>query len=166
MRDERNDKRQVSMLTSTMINAPSCHLRQYLGWIRSQGATQECNLASTLDLHAGLDPNTQTYTKDLSYEISDTCGDSRCQFLRGGALQPEDVECSTLRHLCDVKGRFGLCDTGDEAMILQQFLLVAGGEHYPVLIPQASIRRGRRRPDFTCFVPVSAVGTHTSKRPR
>ncbi len=40
-------------------------------------------------------------------------------------------------------------------MILQQFLTVTGAEHFPMPVPQPSILKGKRRPDFICFVPLS-----------
>lgn len=40
-------------------------------------------------------------------------------------------------------------------MLLRRYLTVTGGEHYPILISQPSVFKGRRRPDFVCFVPYS-----------
>ena len=40
-------------------------------------------------------------------------------------------------------------------MILQQYLILTGGVHFPMLIPQASILKGKRRADFLCFVPLT-----------
>lgn len=40
-------------------------------------------------------------------------------------------------------------------MVLQQYLILTGEEQFPMLIPQPAILKGKRRPDFVCFVPVS-----------
>ncbi len=130
-------------------------LQQYLGWVKLKGAESHCEPAPHATVNARFDRHKQVYTKKLEYEITDTCADTACQFLRANCLKPEQVNCSLLRFLCDVKGPYGLCDTGDEAMILQQYLLVTGGEHFPMLIPQPSVLKGKKRPDFICFVPVT-----------
>jgi hypothetical protein len=57
--------------------------------------------------------------------------------------------------LCNTQGAHGLCETWDEAMILRRYLCLNGGQHYPMLIPQPSILKGKKRPDFLCFVPLS-----------
>jgi hypothetical protein len=61
--------------------------------------------------------------------------------------------------LCDVAslgpGTFGMCQTKDEANILRNYLLLSGGYHSPMLIPQPSILLGQKRPDFLCYVPIS-----------
>jgi hypothetical protein len=38
---------------------------------------------------------------------------------------------------------------------LKRYLSLNGGQHYPMLIPQPSLLKGMKRPDFLCFVPLS-----------
>ena len=45
-------------------------------------------------------------------------------------------------------------------MLLQQYLLLSGDEEFPMLVPQPSIRKGARRPDFVAFVPVTKFQYH------
>jgi hypothetical protein len=130
-------------------------LHQYLGWVKLKGADSLCEPASNATVSAKFDRHKQAYTKELEYEITDNCADTVCQFLRANSLKPEQEKCSLLRLLCHKGGAYGLCETGDEAMILQQYLLVTGDEHFPMLIPQPSVLKGKKRPDFICFVPVT-----------
>ncbi len=130
-------------------------LQQYLGWVKLAGAESYCDAASNATVNAKFDRHKQVYTSELEYKIGDTCADTICQFLGSDCVKPEEVRCSMIRMLCDTKGRYGLCQTGDEAMILQQFLLITGDEHFPMLIPQPSVLKGKKRPDFICFVPVT-----------
>ena len=130
-------------------------LQQYLGWLKLSGAESLCEPAPNVTVNARFDRHRQVYTKELEYQIADTCGNAACQFLRANCLKPEQVTCALVRLLCDVKGAYGLCETGDEAMILQQYLLVTGGEHFPMLIPQPAVLKGKKRPDFICFVPAT-----------
>ena len=79
-----------------------------------------------------------------------------CQFLAERVLKPaESIDCLAIRTLCDKDKSFGLCQTGDEAMLLQNYLLLTGGDHFPMLVPQPSILHGKRRPDFVCFMPIT-----------
>jgi hypothetical protein len=135
-------------------------LQQYVGWLKLSGAESVCEPASNATVHAKFDRYKQVYTNELECEIEDICADGACHFLGDSCLKPEQVCCSVVRLLCDVKGDGGLCDTGDEAMILQQYLLVTGGKHYPMLIPQPSVLKGKKRPDFICFVPISKFQYH------
>jgi hypothetical protein len=134
--------------------------QQYLGWLKLSGAEDLCEPSPNVSVNAKFDHHRQLYTHETEYEITDTCADATCQFLRAGCLKPEQVSCTLVRLLCDVKGTFGMCQTGDEAMILQWFLLMTGDEHFPMLIPQPSVLKGKRRPDFMCFVPVTKFQYH------
>lgn len=129
-------------------------LQQYIEWIRSSNGST-CKLSSEITVSPSFDPEKQIYTSSLDYRIYDSCNYSVCQFLQSNTIKPENIKCSIIEMLCDTKGAYGLCQTGDEAMILQQYLILTGAEHFPMLIPQASILKGKRRPDFICFVPVS-----------
>ena len=129
-------------------------LRQYAEWMQLKG-TETCNLQSSAAVSATFDPATQRYTNQPTYELQDTCSDAPCQFLRSRSLQPDEIDCPTIKALCDTKGTYGLCQTGDEAMLLQWYLIITGAEHFPMLIPQASILKGKRRADFLCFIPLS-----------
>ncbi len=135
-------------------------LKQYRAWLTLKADGPLCSLESDVSIRAKFDPATQRYTDKIETTISDTCNGLPCQFLARRALQPEQVECTILRTLCDTKGRFALCQTGDEAMLLQQYVLLTGDQHFPMLIPQVSILRGARRADFLCFVPVSRFQYH------
>jgi hypothetical protein len=135
-------------------------LQQYLAWLKLSGNESPCEPTSDLVVNAKFDRRRQVYTKELEYQIEDTCAGKACQFLRANCLKPEPPTCALVRLLCDVKGRYGLCQTGDEAMILQHYLLLTGGEHFPMLIPQPAVLEGKKRPDFICFVPVTKFQYH------
>ncbi|MCF7669778.1 MAG: hypothetical protein K9N48_08395 [Verrucomicrobia bacterium] len=120
-----------------------------------QGVDPPCQLRSQVLAGAAFDPKAQEYTKAIEYQIADRCGDGDCAFLRQQAISPVDLACEVGRLLCDTRGRYGLCQTGDEAVLLRRYLTITGAEHYPMLIPQPSIFKGRRRPDFLCFAPYS-----------
>lgn len=128
-------------------------LRQYVDWLKLGGA-DTCPVESSVTVSSRFDVATQQYTKELIYELSDSCSNAPCQFLQSRSLQPDEINCLIIKALCDTKGEHGLCQTGDEAMILQWFLIITGAEHFPMLIPQASILKGKRRPDFVCFIPL------------
>jgi len=133
-------------------------LSQYMAWVKLSGGLETCDWSAHATVFRRFDSESQSYSECLEYEIGDECAGRPCQFLRAQVLKPpkpEEVTCSAIRLLCDVKGSFGLCQTGDEAMILQCYLLLTGGEHFPMLVPQASILGGKRRPDFVCFVPLT-----------
>jgi hypothetical protein len=135
-------------------------LQQYSGWLKLAGAESFCEPESNAAVNAKFDQHKQTYSNEVEYEIADSCEGVNCQFLGSSCLKPEKVRCSLVRMLCDVKGPYGLCETGDEAMILQQYLLLTGGEHFPMLVPQPSILKGKKRPDFICFVPITKFQYH------
>lgn len=130
-------------------------LQQYLAWLRDGGVNLVCNWQPSVIVESRFDTARQEYTGDLDYEIEETCNGSICQFLREQAIKPIDVQCPVIELLCDVNGKWGLCQTGDEAWILKWFLIFTGSVHFPMLIPQSSILSGKRRPDFLCFVPVT-----------
>ena len=130
-------------------------LRQYRAWLALKSDCPICALESDVSVRAKFDPEIQRYSAEIETTISDICAGAPCQFLARKALQHEEVQCTALRALCDTRGKFGLCQTGDEAMLLQQYVVLTGDEHFPMLIPQVSILRGARRADFLCFVPVS-----------
>jgi len=135
-------------------------LKQYIDWLTLSGVEPRCTLSSTVTTAAKFDPVTQQYIDEIEYTITDDCENAECQFLQHSTLKPEEVACPIMRMLCDVRGPYGLCDTGDEAMILQQFLTLTGERHFPMLVPQASILRGKRRADFVCFVPLTKFQYH------
>ena len=97
-----------------------------------------------------------------SLRIEDKCSGSVCQFLQAEVIKPVESTCLVIKELCQIQGRsrFGLCQTGDEAQILRWYLLLTGGIHCPMLIPQASIFSGERRPDFLCYLPISRFQYH------
>ena len=130
-------------------------LRQYADWLVMQGVDPPCLLRSQVLARAAFDSKTQEYTEAIEYQIADRCGERDCAFLRQQAISPVELECEVGRLLCDTHGEYGLCQTGDEAMLLTRYLTITGAEHYPMLIPQPSIFKGRRRPDFLCFIPYS-----------
>jgi hypothetical protein len=135
-------------------------LRQYLDWVKLSGLGAPCSLNSCLTAFAPFDVVTQQYDNAVIYQVADLCDGRPCQFLRNETMKPTDVNCDTIWLLCDVRGTYGLCETGDEAMFLQQYLLLSGDEHFPMLIPQPSILKGARRPDFVAFVPVTKFQYH------
>lgn len=135
-------------------------LHQYLTWIRASSSETFCALAPSVSFSAGFDRSKQEYVDSVDYTISDRCDGTLCQFLRCEGLKPEEPRCTVLKLLCDIRGQFGLCETGDEAMILQQYLLITGSEQFPMLIPQVSLLQGKRRADFVAFVPVSRYQYH------
>lgn len=129
-------------------------LRQYIFWLKLSGGNV-CKLSSEITVSPSFDSEKQVYTRSIDYKIYDSCNSNDCQFLQSKTIKPEDIKCSVIDMLCDTKAKYGLCQTGDEAMILQQYLILTGAEHFPMLLPQASILKGKRRPDFICFVPVT-----------
>ncbi len=134
-------------------------LRQYISWVNSNGG-KICNLSTNVTVSPSFDAERQIYTRVINYKIYDSCSSADCQFLQSQTIKPAEVKCSAIELICDTKGKYGLCQTGDEAMILQQYLLLTGAEHFPMLLPQASILKGKRRPDFICFVPVTKFQYH------
>jgi hypothetical protein len=133
-------------------------LRQYLDWLALSDADSVCEFKPTATRFKKFDPATQRYTGEIDYELEDQCNGLPCRFLRAGTLKPlkdDEVRCPVLKLLCSIKKPFGLCETGDEANILRNYLLISGGEHFPMLIPQPSILSGEKRPDFLCFVPIT-----------
>ena len=129
-------------------------LRQYMDWLNAAGQSS-CTWSSTASVFPKFDPGRQQYSKEIDCEVADICNGVPCQFLHSRLQKPEKPACSIIALLCDTKGSFGPCQTGDEAMLLQWFLLLTGSSHWPMLIPQPSILSGKRRPDFVCFVPIS-----------
>jgi hypothetical protein len=137
-------------------------LRQYLDWLMMKTRDPGCSWFSRVFVSSKFNNSTQKYTTSLEYDISDSCQlpCSYCQFLQAKTVKPEAVFCSIMMLLCDVKGKFGLCQTGDEAMLLQQYLLLTDNVHYPMLIPQPSLLTGKRRPDFISFIPITKYQYH------
>jgi hypothetical protein len=135
-------------------------LHQYLAWVRASSSETFCSWAYDISFSAAFDRSRQEYVEDLEYTISDRCNERLCQVLRSEGLKPQEPYCTVLKLLCDVRGQFGLCETGDEAMILQHYLLITGVEQFPMLIPQVSLLEGKRRADFVAFVPVSRYQYH------
>lgn len=130
-------------------------LRQYIDWVKLSGSTDVCDWSPNVTVSAKFDLKTQQYTKALDYRIQDNCAGSSCQFLAAEAVKPEVTRCQVIELLCDLEGTFGLCETYDEAKILENYLKLTGSDHFPMLIPQVSILSGKRRPDFICFIPLS-----------
>ena len=85
-------------------------LRQYIDWLKLDGANTY-SLQSSVTVSAKYNAATQEYTSELTYELSDACSDTPCQFLQSRALQPNEIGCTTIKALCDTKGKHGLCQT-------------------------------------------------------
>ena len=130
-------------------------LRQYIDWLLLQREVSGCTLTSHFTAGATFDPESQAYTANLDYLISDVCDSRPCEFLQTNSVKPVDVNCTVVAALCDIRGPHGLCQTGDEAMILKRYLALNGGQHFPMLLPQPTLLKGQKRPDFVCFVPLS-----------
>ncbi len=130
-------------------------LQQYINWVRLSEAANVCKWSPSATVSAKFDLKTQQYTKTLDYRIQDNCAGSSCQFLAADAVKPEVTRCQVIELLCNPKGAFGLCETYDEAKILENYIKLTGSDHFPMLIPQVSILSGKRRPDFICFIPLS-----------
>jgi hypothetical protein len=131
-------------------------LRQYLDWLVVCGVDPVCDFRPIATRSKKFDPLTQRYTNEIDYELADHCSEFRCRFLREETLKPlryDQVACSTIDRLCGNGASFGLCQTGYEAKILRNYLLISGGDHFPMLIPQPSILSGQKRPDFLCLFP-------------
>jgi hypothetical protein len=130
-------------------------LRQYSEWLQIHVHNAVCGSRTSINIFQEFDEEQQQYIESQNYEVADQCDHKPCQFLTQKALKPEPIECSVINALCDIKGPYGLCQTGDEAMILQNYLTLTGGEHFPMLIPQPSILLGKKRPDFIVYVPIT-----------
>jgi hypothetical protein len=133
-------------------------LRQYVDWLKIAGFDVPCDFIPAASCFKRFSVESQQYTTEVDYELVDDCSDSPCRFLRTKSLKPvrqDDLNCWVLNYLCDVKAAHALCQTPDEAQILQNYVTLTGDEHFPMLIPQPSILSGRRRPDFLCFVPIT-----------
>lgn len=132
-------------------------LAQYQKWLRESGLDVICQHKSSTLQPAKFDPQIQRYIVEREVRIEDKCDGIICQFLQAEVTKPVDLACLAIRELCQIqsRSRFGLCQTGDEAQILMWYLLLTGGAHCPMLIPQPSIFSGERRPDFLCYLPIS-----------
>ena len=133
-------------------------LRQYLDWSILHGADPVCDFRPIATRFKKFDSVTQLYTNEIDYELVDQCSGFPCRFLRAETLKPlrdDEVACSVINRLCSTGESFRLCQTRDEAKILRKYLLISGGDHFPMMIPQPSILSGQRRADFLCFVPIT-----------
>ncbi len=133
-------------------------LRQYLDWLLLRGVDAVCDFHPSATCFKKFDPDTQRYTDDIAYELVDDCKGSPCQFLRTETVKPlrdNEIVCDCIKLLCATQPPYGLCQTNDEANILRNYLLISGGDHFPMLIPQPSILSGAKRPDFLCFIPIT-----------
>ena len=133
-------------------------LRQYVDWLVLKNVDHACHLASSASCFKRFDTNLQRYTDEIDYELIDQCDDGACQFLRTETLKPitdDQIHCSTLQMLLRTQTPYGLCQTKDESNILRNYLLISGGDHFPMMIPQPSILSGQKRPDFICFIPLT-----------
>lgn len=134
-------------------------LRQYLEWLVFCGVDTACEFQPTATCFKKFDAETQRYTDEIDYELVDDCnGSSTCQFLRTETVKPlceNEIVCASIKLLCTKQPPYGLCQTNDEANILRNYLLISGGDHFPMLIPQPSILSGAKRPDFLCFIPIT-----------
>lgn len=133
-------------------------LRQYIDWLVLNDADCNCQFNSSTSCFKRFDSDLQRYTDEIDYELIDQCNDGACQFLRTETLKfvPDDqIHCSALQLLCGTQTSFRLCETKDESNILRNYLLISGGDHFPMLIPQPSILSGQKRPDFICFIPLT-----------
>ena len=147
-------------------------LTQYQAWLWQGGSESTCQRESSVLRTAKFDLQTQKYTAECQVRIEDKCAGLACQFLQAEVIKPVDSTCLVIQELCQIqrRSRFGLCQTGDEAQILKWYLLLTGGIHCPMLIPQPSVFSGERRPDFLCYIPVSRRpadrGWRSSRGPR
>jgi hypothetical protein len=110
--------------------------------MKLQAGDKMCELEASATCYKRFDPELQRYTDEIDYELVDNCNSTLCQFLRTETLKPlsaDEVNCSVLKQLYNIQSRYSLCETGDEAQILWNYLLVTGAEHFPMLIPQASV---------------------------
>jgi hypothetical protein len=122
-------------------------LRQYIDWLKLKGIEPICEITSSATCFKKFDPDSQAFTDEIDYELVDYCDGDPCQFLRTETLKymPEDeLYCTVLKELCDIKGPYNLCQTRDEAQILRNFLPLTGSDHFPMLIPQPSLLSGGR----------------------
>jgi hypothetical protein len=129
-----------------------------MDWLITSGREPRCDFAPSASCSKRFDLALQQYSDEVDCEIVDECGTDPCRFLRSETLKPvasNDIKCPVLTELCNTRGDYGLCQTGDEAQLLQNYIVLTGGDHYPMLIPQASILSGVRRADFLCFVPIT-----------
>jgi hypothetical protein len=102
-------------------------LRQYLDWLNLRGADPSCAFRPSATRFKKFDLVTQLYTNEIDYELVDHCSGSPCQFLRTETLKPlrdDEMTCPTINRLCSTKDSFRLCETGDEANILRDYLLI------------------------------------------
>lgn len=139
-------------------------LRQFLDWLTLRGVEAICDLYPSASCFKKFDLEIQRYTDEVDYELVDQCNGSPCQFLRTETLKPlsdNELICTTIKLLCSAGQSYSFCDTKDEAQILRNYLLLTGGDHFPMLIPQPSILSGRKRPDFFCFVPITKFQYHS-----
>ncbi len=139
-------------------------LRQYLDWITLHCIDSQCDFHPSTTCFKKFDPAIQQYTNEIEYELVDQCNASSCQFLRTETLKPLSdgaLSCTALKLLCSTGQSYSFCDTKDEANILRNYLLLTGGDHFPMLVPQPSILSGRKRPDFLCFVPITKFQYHS-----
>lgn len=139
-------------------------LRQYLDWLTLRGVAALCGFFPSATCFKKFEPEIQHYTDEIDYELVDQCNGSPCQFLRTETLRPlsdSELACTTLKLLCSTDQSYSFCDTKDEGQILRNYLLLSGGDHFPMLIPQPSILSGRKRPDFLCFVPITKFQYHS-----
>jgi len=134
-------------------------LRQYIEWLKLGRLEHICDFQPSATCFKRYDTERQCYTDEIDYELVDECNGRACQFLRTETVKPirdDELWCVALKNLCSVGKPESFCDTNDEAQLLRNFLLLTGGDHFPMLIPQASILSGQKRPDFLCFVPITA----------
>lgn len=137
-------------------------LSQYQKLLQQGGLEATCHQEPSTLRPTRFDPQTQRYVAEREVRIEDKCSGSVCQFLQAEVFKPVESTCLVIKELCQIqsRSRFGLCQTGDEAQILGWYLLLTGGIHCPMLIPQASIFSGERRPDFLCYLPISRFQYH------
>lgn len=136
-------------------------LVQYLAWLKAGAFQSLCSFSSTATVAPKFDMNKQQFAAEIECDFADRCNGHSCHFLTERALKPsESIDCLAIKTLCDKDEASGLCQTGDEAMLLQHYLLLTGGDHFPMLVPQPSILHGKRRPDFVCFVPITKFQYH------
>ena len=84
-------------------------LRQYIDWLLPQREVSGCTLTSHFTAGATFDPESQAYTANLDYLISDVCDSRPCEFLQTNSVKPVDVNCTVVAALCDIRGSLTDC---------------------------------------------------------
>ena len=127
-------------------------LRQYVDWLTLRGVDRVCPFHSSATCFRKFDEAIQRYTGEIDYELIDECDGLLCQFLHTAMLKhlPDDqLTCTTLQVLCSTGQSYSFCDTGDEAQILRNYLLLSGGRSLPNVDPTTFYSVRSQAPRFS-----------------